>query len=106
MFRASQPVTISEERRATPLADETAALDIGANSLVACTTTIGEQYLYEGRGLFERFRKTAREIARLQSKLPEEQDSSKRIRRLYQAGKATTSGLDPEAEADNTQKNH
>jgi transposase len=70
-FRASQPVTVSEERRATPLADETAALDIGANTLVACITTTGEQYLYEGRELFELFRDTTREIARLQSKLDE-----------------------------------
>ena len=82
-FRASQPVTVSESERATPLADETAALDIGANNLVACTTTTGQQYLYEGRQLFERFRDTTREIARLQSKLREGRYSSKRIRRLY-----------------------
>ncbi len=82
-FRASQPVTVSDETRETPLADETAALDIGANNLVACTTTTGEQSLYEGRELFQRFRETTREIARLQSKLPEGRYSSKRIRRLY-----------------------
>ena len=82
-FRASQPVTVSDSARATPLADETAALDIGANNLVACTTTTGEQYLYEGRELFQRFRETTREIARLQSKLPEGRYSSERIRRLY-----------------------
>ena len=83
-FRASQPVTVSDETRDTPLADEKAALDIGANNLVACTTTTGEQYLYEGRELFQRFRDTTREIARLQSKLEEGRYSSKRIRRLYQ----------------------
>jgi len=82
-FRASQPVTVSDETRDTPLADETAALDIGANNLVACTTTAGEQYLYEGRELFQRFRETTREIARVQSKLREGRYSSKRIRRLY-----------------------
>jgi putative transposase len=82
-FRASQPVTVSDDARVTPLADETAALDIGANNLVACTTTTGQQYLYEGRGLFERFRETTREIARLQSKLSEGRYSSRRIRRLY-----------------------
>ena len=81
VFRASQPVTVSEQ--ATPLASEKAALDIGANNLVACTTTTGEQYLYEGRELFQRFRNTTREIARLQSKLREGRYSSKRIRRLY-----------------------
>ena len=92
-------MTVSEQ--ATPLAEESAALDIGANNLVACTTTTGEQYLYEGRELFQRFRKTTREIARLQSKLPERRSlsesrktessgrlregrySSERIRRLY-----------------------
>jgi len=66
-FRAFQPVTISEDhsRLAQPLASEEAALDIGANNLVACTTTTGQQLLYEGRDLFERFRETTREIARL-----------------------------------------
>ncbi len=83
IFRASQPVTVSENTRATPLADETAALDIGANNLIACTTTTGEQYLYEGRDLFDRFRDTTREIARLQSKLEKGRYSSERIRRLY-----------------------
>jgi len=83
IFRASQPVTVSDDARDTPLADEKAALDIGANNLVACTTTTGEQYLYEGRELFQRFRKTTREIARLQSKLEDGQHSSDRIRRLY-----------------------
>ncbi|WP_225336104.1 RNA-guided endonuclease InsQ/TnpB family protein [Halomicrobium urmianum] len=82
-FRASQPVTISDDARATPLADETAALDVGANNLVACTTTTGQQYLYDGRDLFDRFRETTREIARLQSKLEDGQYSSERIRRLY-----------------------
>jgi putative transposase len=84
-FRAFQPVTLSEDhsRLAHPLADETAALDIGANNLVACTTTTGTQLLYEGRDLFERFRETTREIARLQSKLREGRYSSNRIRSLY-----------------------
>jgi len=82
-FRASQPVTVSDDSRDTPLADEKAALDIGANNLVACTTTTGQQYLYEGRELFERFRDTTQEIARLQSKLHEGRYSSERIRRLY-----------------------
>jgi putative transposase len=58
-------------------------LDVGANNLVACTTTTGQQYLYEGRDLFARFRETTEEIARLQSKLREGRYSSRRIRRLY-----------------------
>jgi putative transposase len=82
-FRAFQPVTIDNSRLAQPLADETAALDIGANNLVACTTTTGTQLLYEGRDLFERFRETTREIARLQSLLDDGRYSSNRIRRLY-----------------------
>ena len=81
-FRASQPVTVADAR-ATPLASEEAALDIGANNLVACTTSTGNQYLYEGRELFKRFRETTAEIARLQSKLREGRYSSQRIRRLY-----------------------
>ena len=81
-FRASQPVTVADAR-ATPLASEEAALDIGANNLVACTTSTGDQYLYGGRELFERFHETTAEIARLQSKLREGRYSSQRIQRLY-----------------------
>jgi putative transposase len=76
-------VTVSDDAQTSPLAEESAALDIGANNLIACTTTTGEQYLYEGRELFDRFRDTTREIARLQSKLSEGRYSSQRIRRLY-----------------------
>jgi len=82
-FRAFQPVTVDDSRLAQPLASEEAALDIGANNLVACTTTTGQQYLYEGRDLFDRFRETTREIARLQSLLEDGRYSSHRIRRLY-----------------------
>ena len=82
-FRAIQPVTVPDSRRDSPLADEAAALDVGANNLVACTTTTGQQYLYEGRNLFARFRETTEEIARLQSKLCEDRYSSRRIQRMY-----------------------
>jgi putative transposase len=82
-FRAFQPVTVSDSRQDSPLASEEAALDVGANNLVACTTTTTQQYLYEGRDLFARFRETTEEIARLQSKLREGRYSSRRIRRLY-----------------------
>ncbi|WP_186007744.1 RNA-guided endonuclease InsQ/TnpB family protein [Halanaeroarchaeum sulfurireducens] len=100
-FRAFQPVTIPDSRQDLPIAEESAALDVGANNLVACTTTTGQQYLYEGCDLFARFRETTEEIARLQSKLPERRSlsesrktessgrlregrySSRRIRRLY-----------------------
>jgi len=82
-FRAIQPVTAPDSRRDSPPAEESAALDVGANNLVACTTTTGQQFLYEGRDLFARFRETTEEIARLQSKLREGRYSSRRIRRLY-----------------------
>ena len=82
-FRAFQPVTVPDSRQDSPLAEESAALDVGANNLVACTTTTGQQYLYEGRDLFADFHETTEEIARLQSKLREGRYSSQRIRRLY-----------------------
>ncbi|OYR82960.1 IS200/IS605 family transposase, partial [Halorubrum ezzemoulense] len=82
-FRAFQPVTVPDSRLDSPLASHEAALDVGANNLVACSTTTGNQYLYDGRELFGRFRETTDEIARLQSKLREGRYSSKRIRRLY-----------------------
>ena len=82
-FRAFQPVTVPDSQQDSPLASEEAALDVGANNLVACTTTTGQQYLYEGRDLFKRFRETTEKIARLQSKLEDGRYSSHRIRRLY-----------------------
>jgi len=82
-FRAIQPVTVPDSRRNSPIAEESAALDVGANNLVACTTTTGQQYLYEGRDLFADFRETTEAIARLQSTLREGRYSSRRIRRLY-----------------------
>jgi len=50
-FRAFQPVTVPDSQQDSPLASEEAALDVGANNLIACTTTTGQQYLYEGRDL-------------------------------------------------------
>jgi putative transposase len=81
-FRAIQPVSDCSLRD-SPLADETAALDIGANNIVAASTSTGRQLLYGGRELFERFRDTTREIARLQSLLEDGRYTSQRIRRLY-----------------------
>ncbi|MDS0475689.1 transposase [Natrinema sp. 1APR25-10V2] len=82
-LRARQPVTVDESQRDSPLAEESAALDIGANNLVACTTTTDQQYLYEGRDLFERFRETTMDIASYQSKLDDQRRSTARIARLY-----------------------
>ncbi len=64
-FRAVQPVTVPDSRLDSPVADESAALDVGANTLVACTTTTSRQYLYAGRDLFARFCESTKEIARL-----------------------------------------
>jgi len=82
-FRALQPVTVPKSRRDPPLASYEAALDVGANNLVACTTTTGTQFLYEGRSLFERFREETEEIAHYQSLLDDQRRTSKRIDRLY-----------------------
>ena len=82
-FRAIQPVTVPDSRQDSPLADHSAALDVGANNLVACTTTTGQQYLYDGRDLFDQFRDTTEEIARLQAKLDDQRRTSHRIDRLY-----------------------
>lgn len=82
-FRAFQPVTVPDSRLDSPLASEEAALDVGANNLVACTVSTGSQLLYEGRGLFEQFRETTEHIANYQSLLDDQHTSSKRIDRLY-----------------------
>ena len=82
-FRAFQPVTVDDSQLDSPLASHEAALDVGANNLVACTTTTGSQYLYDGRDLFEGFRQTTERIAELQALLEDQRESSKRIDRLY-----------------------
>jgi IS605 OrfB family transposase len=56
---------------------------VGANNLVACTTTTGSQYLYDGRDLFEQFHETTEQIAYYQSLLGDQRKSSRRIDRLY-----------------------
>lgn len=91
-FTARQPVTTIRETvsvpspsRAADSGDEecVAAVDVGANNLVAVTTTTGHQRLYHGRPMFERFHEITEQIAHLQSLLDDEQDSSKRIESLY-----------------------
>ncbi|MFW5896187.1 MAG: RNA-guided endonuclease InsQ/TnpB family protein, partial [archaeon] len=82
-FRALQPVTVDNSRLDSPLASHEAALDVGANNLVACTVSTGQQLLYDGRDLFEQFRETTERIAHYQSLLENQRESSKRIDRLY-----------------------
>jgi putative transposase len=60
-----------------------AAVDIGANTLAAVTTTNGDQLVFHGRPLFERFHRQTAEIARLQQQLDDDTWSSRRIRELY-----------------------
>ncbi|QKY21920.1 transposase (plasmid) [Halolamina sp. CBA1230] len=89
-FRARQPVKDAVLRRddeslATTSGDDgaVAALDIGANNLVAVTTTTGHQRLYHARPQFKRFRQTTQQIAALQQDLAYGTWSSRRIRKLY-----------------------
>lgn len=91
-FTAKQPVTTLHETvtatqpsLATDSSDEehVAAVDVGANNLVAVTTTTGHQRLYHGRPLFEQFHELTEQIAYLQSLLDDESYSSKRIQSLY-----------------------
>ena len=82
-YRVHQSVTVDEVEENEPDGSEAAALDLGANVLVACTITSGGQYLYSGQTPFEQFRKTTEEIATAQAKLPDGQHTSQRIKRLY-----------------------
>lgn len=82
-YRAHQPVTVPENEQTKPTGTDIAALDIGANVLVACTTTAGDQYCYSGHEPFRQFRETTERIADAKAKLPEEQQTSRRIKRLY-----------------------
>lgn len=85
VFRAFQPVTVDSPRQDQPLTDneKSVALDIGVNNIVACTTSDGEQYLFDGKKEYREFREATEMIAEYQSKLPEERDSSRKIKRLY-----------------------
>jgi putative transposase len=82
-YRVHQSITVDDVRRSDSDGSEAAALDLGANVLVACTTTTGRQYLYSGHHSFEQFRETTNAIANAQAKLPDGQHTSQRIKRLY-----------------------
>ncbi len=83
-FRAIQPVK-NCSRQDSPLVDETTALDVGANNIVACSTTTCKQFLYEGRDVFTHFRETTERITKYQSLVNRDEGrySTNRIRRLY-----------------------
>lgn len=85
-FTAHQPVTfLAETTRAADSSDEecVAAVDVGANNLVAVTTTTGHQRVFHARPLFERFHQYTERIAELQAKLPDGKYSSRLIETLY-----------------------
>jgi len=69
-YRVHQSVTIDDVEESRSDGSEAAALDLGANVLVACTTTAGEQHLYSGHHPFQQFRETTNAIASAQAKLP------------------------------------
>nr|WP_273736982.1 transposase [Natrinema soli] len=60
-----------------------AAIDVGANNTLAIVTTTQETAVYHARPEYDRFHGLSELIAELQSKLPEDQDTSKRIQRVY-----------------------
>ncbi|WP_458210431.1 transposase [Haladaptatus sp. NG-SE-30] len=82
-YRVHQSVTVDEAEKSESNGSEAAALDLGANVLVAYTTTTSEQYLYIGQTPYEQFRDTTNRIADAQAKLPDGQHMSQRIKRLY-----------------------
>jgi putative transposase len=61
----------------------TAAIDVGANNTLAIVTSTGDTAVCHARPEFEQFKLYSERIAALQSELPDEQYSSKRIQRLY-----------------------
>lgn len=61
----------------------TAAIDVGANNTLAIVTTTGETAVYHARPEFNRFQALSALIGELQSALPDDQYTSKRIQRVY-----------------------
>jgi putative transposase len=60
-----------------------AAIDVGANNTLAIVTSTGDTAVYHARPLFKQFQHYSAQIAALQSELPDDQYSSRRIQRLY-----------------------
>jgi len=82
MYRAHQPVTVSKSKQAMLTSTRPRSI-IGANVLVACTTTADVQYWYSEQEPFQQFRETTERIVDAKAKLPAGQQTSKRIQRLY-----------------------
>nr|WP_255568292.1 transposase [Salinarchaeum sp. IM2453] len=64
---------------------QAAAIDVGANNTLAVVTEPGETAVYHARPGFERFQSYSERIATLQSELPEDEYTSNRIKRHYDA---------------------
>ena len=64
-------------------ATQAAAVDVGANNTLAIVTDHGETAVYHARPEFDRFCRFSERIADLQSHLPDDRYSSRRIERLY-----------------------
>ena len=85
-----QPDNVQEQRTDafthtlnTENTTHSAAIDVGANNTLAIVTDTGDTSVYHARPEFERFHILSGLIAELQSQLPDDHDSSKRIQRLY-----------------------
>ena len=75
--------THTPPRNAHTQSASVAALDLGANNTITCVTDTGEALVFNARTEFERFYSLTERIADLQSKLPSDEYSSRRIRRRY-----------------------
>jgi putative transposase len=87
-----QPDTLREQREDafthtldTENTTQAAAIDVGANNTLAVVTERGETAVYHARPEFDRFQRYSERIATLQSELPEDEYTSNRIKRLYDA---------------------
>lgn len=85
-----QPDDVREQRQAafTHTLDpenttHSAAIDVGANNTLAIVTDQGDTAVYHARPEFNRFQQQSERIATLQSELPDDQYTSKRIQRVY-----------------------
>lgn len=64
-------------------ATHSAAIDVGANNTLGIVTTQGDTAVFHARPEYQRFRQYSRRIAELQSRLPDDRYTSRRIQRLY-----------------------
>ena len=87
-----QPDNLREQRQDafthtldTENTTQAAAIDVGANNTLAIVTEGGDTAVYHARPEFERFQRYSDRITTLQSELPDDEYTSHRIKRLYDA---------------------